>query len=145
MEKGFTLIELLVVIAIIGILASVVLITFPGATKKAKDARVISAITQARTVAAFIYSEDGNYDNFTCTSSQMVNLCKDINNNADSSTTIEYAPSPNSTTTCIYAKLKGGKGGKMWYCADSNGIAGYCTTDPSGDGKSGVCPDDCSD
>ena len=38
-KKGFTLIELLVVIAIIGILASIVLISFPGATKKAKDSR----------------------------------------------------------------------------------------------------------
>lgn len=34
-KKGFTLIELLVVIAIIGLLASAVMISFPGATKRA--------------------------------------------------------------------------------------------------------------
>jgi len=35
--KGFTLIELLIVIAIIGLLASVVLISFPASTAKSRD------------------------------------------------------------------------------------------------------------
>ncbi|PIR91221.1 hypothetical protein COU02_00865, partial [bacterium (Candidatus Gribaldobacteria) CG10_big_fil_rev_8_21_14_0_10_37_46] len=35
--KGFTLIELLVVISIIGLLASVVLVSFPTSTKKTRD------------------------------------------------------------------------------------------------------------
>lgn len=35
-QKGFTLLELLIVIAIIGVLASVVLVSYPSATKKAK-------------------------------------------------------------------------------------------------------------
>ncbi len=35
-QNGFTLLELLVVIAIIGVLASVVLVSFPSATKKAR-------------------------------------------------------------------------------------------------------------
>lgn len=46
MDKGFTLIELLVVISIIGLLASVVLATFPGATRKAKDTGALSAGSQ---------------------------------------------------------------------------------------------------
>ncbi|PIP31805.1 hypothetical protein COX24_01590 [bacterium (Candidatus Gribaldobacteria) CG23_combo_of_CG06-09_8_20_14_all_37_87_8] len=33
-KSGFTLLELLVVISIIGVLASVVLVSFPGAQKK---------------------------------------------------------------------------------------------------------------
>ncbi|MDP2951250.1 MAG: type II secretion system protein [bacterium] len=41
-HKGFTLIELLVVIAIIGLLASVVLVSFPGAVNKAKDTGAFS-------------------------------------------------------------------------------------------------------
>ena len=35
--KGFTLIELLIVISIIGLLASVVLVSFPGAMKNVRD------------------------------------------------------------------------------------------------------------
>jgi prepilin-type N-terminal cleavage/methylation domain-containing protein len=50
MKKGFTLIELLVVIAIIGILASISMAFLSGSRTKAKDARVISNLKQAKTV-----------------------------------------------------------------------------------------------
>lgn len=42
MKQGFTLLELLVVIAIIGILASIVLVSYPSAMEKARIARVMS-------------------------------------------------------------------------------------------------------
>ncbi len=45
-NKGFTLIELLVVIAIIGILASIVLVSFPTAMNKAKDTGALSTGSQ---------------------------------------------------------------------------------------------------
>lgn len=45
-QKGFTLIELLVVIAIIGIMASIVLVSFSGASDKAKIAKAKSDLGQ---------------------------------------------------------------------------------------------------
>jgi len=135
MKKGFTLIELLVVIAIIGILASIVLVAFPGATKKAKDSRVVSAISQARTVMVYSYGNDGDYDNYNCSLSDMVVLCDEIENNHPTKGTepvIAINPSSDSTKACIYSPLN--SKASYWYCADSTGVAGYTTTDPGGTG-----------
>ena len=41
MQKGFTLLELLVVIAIIGILSSIVLVSYNGYTDKARIAKTL--------------------------------------------------------------------------------------------------------
>ena len=38
-QKGFTLVELLIVIIIIGILATLVIVTFSGVQAKARDSR----------------------------------------------------------------------------------------------------------
>ncbi|GAI11728.1 unnamed protein product [marine sediment metagenome] len=143
-SKGFTLIELLVVIAIIGILASIVLVSFPGATKKAKDTRIVSAVGQARTVMTYVYANDGNYDAFDCTG-DMVSLCAEIlnNNPGGIDPTIAHDAASGSTAACIYSLLNAKD--DYWYCADSTGIAGFTTTDPGGvgycvDDASAVCP-----
>jgi len=144
--KGFTLIELLVVIAIIGILASVVLVSFPGASKKAHDSRIVSSISQARTVMTYIYGNDGNYDAFDCSYSDMVKLCGEVADNnpvKGTNPTIAKDTASNSTAACIYSALNAKA--NYWYCADSTGVAGFTTTDPGGtgycvDGTSAVCP-----
>jgi len=58
-RRGFTLLELLVVIAIIGILAGVVSISFPGATKSARDGRRREEIGQYR-VLLEVYANKSN-------------------------------------------------------------------------------------
>lgn len=151
MKKGFTLIELLVVITIIGILASVVLISFPSATDKARDSRIISAISQARTIMTYINANDGDYDVLQCTAAcvcdntELNNLCKEIDNN-NKSLTFGFVRSAasDSTAGCIWADLNA-TGNENYYCTDSTGIAGYTTTTPTGagfcvNGTSAVCP-----
>ena len=53
--KGFTLIELLIVIAIIGILASVVLISFPSSTAKSRDSSRMQELKQIQMALRIYY------------------------------------------------------------------------------------------
>jgi len=139
MKKGFTLVELLVVIAIIGILASVVVVYFPTATKSAKDSRIVSAIGQSRAVMATVLARDGvlTPSNFsTSTPDEMRTLYAEVSNNG-SNLIIQYKSStdPNNTTTCIYAQLQSKS--SYYFCADSSGNSKYYTgTTPC---SNGVC------
>ena len=142
-SKGFTLIELLVVIAIIGILASIVLVSFPGATKKAKDSRVISAISQARTVMTYLYANDGDYDAFAVGHADMLVLAAEVASNSHDDTVLTVEKNTAKDKACMYAPLNVDDGAS-WYCADSSGVAGNTSLDPSAltrcDGITAVCP-----
>ncbi len=133
MKKGFTLIELLVVIAIIGILASVVLVAFPGATKKAKDSRIVSAISQIRTVMTYVYANEGSYASLDDSQSpcdnisDLVELCNEVANNHPDG--IEPTFHASDDAACVYSQLNS-KSTNYWYCADTTGVAGYTTTPP---------------
>lgn len=59
--KGFTLIELLVVVAIIGLLSSVVLVTFRNMRASARDAHRIAEIDQFYKVLEVCYLAKGIY------------------------------------------------------------------------------------
>ena len=138
MRKGFTLIELLVVIAIIGILASIVLVSFPGATKKAQDSRIVSAIGQGRTIMTYINANDGDYDNLpgACTEGNsyyedMSPLCDEIAANGPDDDPVLHLVKNTATPSsagCMYAKLNAKA--NYWYCADSTGKAGFVIIDP---------------
>jgi prepilin-type N-terminal cleavage/methylation domain-containing protein len=144
MKKGFTLIELLVVIAIIGILASIVLVAFPGATKKARDSRIVSGISQARTVMVYISGNDGNYAKFLCAHEEMVTLCKEIDGNYGTedggepiiASCLDCDPKGNPAA-CIYSPLNAKD--DYWYCADSTGVAGFVSTAAKNPGGVGYC------
>ncbi|MDD5738751.1 MAG: type II secretion system protein [Candidatus Pacebacteria bacterium] len=126
-KRGFTLIELLVVIAIIGILASIVLVSFPTASKKAQDARVVSAIAQARTVMTYVNSNDGNYLGFTKTTpaADMGPIATELDSKANGGASgwVVYTTPTTGVAACIYATLN--VKANYFYCADSTGVAGF--------------------
>jgi len=126
-KRGFTLIELLVVIAIIGILASIVLVSFPTASKKAQDSRIVAAISQARTVMTYVYSNDGNYTGFTKTTpaEDMAALKAELDAKAGAANWQIYTITTTGSAACIYAKLTAKA--DYYYCADSTGKAGFYT------------------
>lgn len=139
-SKGFTLIELLVVIAIIGILASIVLVSFPNATKRARDTRLKTALAQMRTIMVYTYGNYGNYDSFGTSSTDMTALYNDVDKNAykgDASYfNISRWPNTNSTSACIWVTLNE-KNGSSWFCVDSSGKAGVTIIDPYADNLCG--------
>lgn len=55
LTKGFTLIELLVVISVIGLLASIVVVSFPTSTKKTRDSIRMQELKQIQTALRLYY------------------------------------------------------------------------------------------
>ncbi|MDD5433438.1 MAG: type II secretion system protein, partial [Candidatus Pacebacteria bacterium] len=129
--KGFTLIELLVVIAIIGILASIVLVSFPTATKKARDSRIVSAVAQARKAMFMVFATQNNFSGFSIVSpwvpAEMQAIVGEVSANGG---TLMAAIKTDNNALCVYSGLNDSKSGttfNKWYCADSSGRAGFTT------------------
>src|SRR3954471_10258356 len=60
-QKGFTLIELMVVMSIIGLLASIMLVTFVNARRKARDTSRIATMKQIYTALELYFNNYGFY------------------------------------------------------------------------------------
>lgn len=64
-EKGFTIVELLIVIVVIGILAALVLNTFSGVQKRARDTQRQTDVSSLATQLEVYYNDNGGYPQFS--------------------------------------------------------------------------------
>jgi len=126
-KKGFTLVELLVVIAIIALLSTMVAVAVQRARDKSKNSRIISDMSQIRTMAEVLYGE-GDYVDFSCTGGSECNcsderlndICLDIYKmNGEADLTVHTSPQD----YCVSVSLVGSEN----YCIDSTGYSGGTT------------------
>ena len=76
---GFTLVELLVVISVIGILASIILVSFTGSQKQARDTQRKSDLRQYQlALENFANKSNGLYPRRNSTVSANSTLCDDL-------------------------------------------------------------------
>lgn len=143
MKKGFTLIELLVVISIIVVLASIVLVGVRSAINKAKDARIVSGMSQLQTQAEMYRQENSDsYRGFGCASNTSTRtICEDVYRQQGSTLAlivtstggVDYA-----NNFCIYARLTSDyNGASDYYCIDSSGAKGQVTSSVAN--GTGIC------
>ena len=109
---------------------------------KARDARIIAALAQSRSIMVIAQVNDGSYDNFNCQYPDQAQLCLDVSN-VDSKVFIAKYPVKNSQQACAFAAMNNPQ--TPWYCVDSYGRAGFSAVHPGAsgyclEGRSAVCP-----
>jgi len=123
--SGFTLVELLVVIAIIGLLSTIVLVSFGPVRNQARDTAIKANLSQMRLAAEIKYLNDANY--ITTTSRADYTAAKNAVVAAGGAVIENFAAS----AYCIQSTLPGGGS----WCIDSAGRIGnspiLCNTAPA--------------
>ena len=127
-KRSFTLIELLVVMATIGLLASIILVSLAGTREKARDIKIVTEMTQMRTVAAIINLDYGTYDaigsgkEFSCDSNateDMRRLCDAVDELKGPGSNEFPIIFTSTTEYCAYIELLSGG----YFCIEENVVA----------------------
>ncbi len=132
LRKGFTLIELMVVIAVIGILSSIVLVTYPAAQDRANDGVIMTDAAQMRVQAEIVYDEDGSYEHLTkATVDPVIDaLVTDAESHDGAGAGFDFHYTADGSDYTDYCAIITLNSGDQW-CIDSNYSAG--STDVSCD------------
>ncbi len=144
LARGFTLIELLVVIAVIGALSSIVVVTFPAAQKRARDAQRKSDIKQYQTaLESYANKNDGLYFD-TSGDNNIIDYCVALGLSGgacvdDPQGTNLYQINSVNTEYTIWNRLEmpNSSGQALYFATCSTGVSGERTSVPD----SSTCPD----
>ena len=153
-QLGFTLVELLVVISVIGVLASIVLVSFTGSQKQARDTQRKSDVKQYQlALENFANKKNGLYPRRNITVSADTTLCTDMGLTTcpsdprearDASFDYKYQSdgtasdgTPAAANYVLWGKIENVSSTTYWVVC-SNGKSGQLTTGipPAG----GACP-----
>ena len=115
-QKGFTLVELLVVIAIIGLLSTIVIISFGAVRTNAANTTIKANLSQIRLMAEMQYNDTGAYTNTNTRGDY--NTAQDAINAAGGSENLTQKF--DAEDYCCSSVLKGGGN----WCVDSTGYVG---------------------
>lgn len=125
-QKGFTIVELLIVIVVIGILAAIVIVTFTGVQKKARDSDRRSDINAVNSLLEVYYADNASYptkaqldDKDTWVPANLKDLKADVTT-APGGTTDDFATTNPPTATNVYTYVEAPTG-----CANTS--ASPCT------------------
>lgn len=128
-QKGFTIVELLIVIVVIGILAALVLNTFSGVQRRARDTERQTDINSIATQLEVYYNDNAGYPLFT---GQMADATWVKTNLKGIDAQAIIAPNAASGTTNSLANAQPGAGAYSSYgyqAFQSDGTTA-CTTAP---------------
>jgi prepilin-type N-terminal cleavage/methylation domain-containing protein len=134
---GFTLIELLIVIAIVAVLSTVVIISFPGALKSARDGQRRSDLKQYQTaLEVYANKNNGSYPAYPGITRADTTLCAALllsNCAKDPLPTTPYYYYGNGTQYVVYATLerKDSLGATNYWIVCSNGQSGSKASVPA--------------
>ncbi len=127
-QEGFTLIELLIVIVVIGILATIVLITYNGIQAKARNAKRVTDLDAIQTQLEAFYTTNGYYPSYADLNSpswvktNMPSL--EVTALLDPSTTCTQSSSTNCLSSSSTAPTT--VGNYDYYPTDSTGSSANC-------------------
>ncbi len=115
MKKGFTLVELLVVIAIIGLLSTIVLVSFGPIRNRARDTAIRANMSTMRLATEVHFDNNGTYVNANTRADYLT-----ANSAATDAGGTVHTANFSATAYCIGYNLPGGG---RW-CVDSTGFVG---------------------
>ncbi len=115
-KKGFTLVELLVVIAIIGLLSTIVLVSFGPVRTQARDTAIKANMSQMRLAAEIKYVNDATYVTTTARTDYIAAKAA-----ATAAGAANWAENFSASKYCIQADLA--TSATKW-CIDSSGAIG---------------------